>query len=244
MLYGVTGQKLRFHARISPTPTTMPGSAAGKSESPSISAAPRILRATTSHEARNPVAPAISAVPSARLRLVDSAPIASPCASNRLPKCRIVRLESDSPPESVPENAVTSVERIGSATAISATRVNKTNTGSVQTASDFCVTSAGLPVMLSTFLPASTARCTLYAQSAIATSSRESTAAPGISIGQSARRCSIPVVSIRMPLREPNAPGTPYSSIDRVNASSRLEAMAGKAIGKVMRINARHGPAP
>ena len=42
-----------------------------------------------------------------------------------------------------------------------ADRLDTAITGSVQPASDFCVTSAGLPVMLSTFLPASTARCTL-----------------------------------------------------------------------------------
>ncbi|CUI38100.1 Uncharacterised protein [Achromobacter ruhlandii] len=52
------------------------------------------------------------------------------------------------------------------------------------------------------------------------------------------------VVMTATPACAPSAAGTPYSSIARVKASSRLAPMAGKASGSVTRRNARHGPAP
>ncbi|CUJ74743.1 Uncharacterised protein [Achromobacter xylosoxidans] len=158
--YGEAGQNGWFQARIRPTPTTTPGSAAGSSASASMTAAPGTWRPATHQAASRPAAPAASAVPVASSRLVDSACQASPRARNSAAKLASVRLSGARPAETWRVRAAASIDASGAATAISATAANRPSTGQRQAPSRPRASGAGLPVVVSKPRPATSARCT------------------------------------------------------------------------------------
>ena len=148
------------------------------------------------------------------------------------------------PPDKVPIRPVRTIAAPGSTTATPAIPSISRTAGSASHPSSAPLFSPGLPVTLVTSVSPTNRFCSHQASSATPISSSDSSDAPGRSMGQSASFFSIPTVSITRPARDPNAAGTPNSSIARVNASSIPAASAGESIGSVICQKARQALAP